>query len=72
MGFILNIILISGTGDIGIISNQYADKSSCVAASKLFNDDFGDKSKVNTGARVKLLSWYCTPVSVPTVVEVTK
>jgi hypothetical protein len=70
MGFILNIIMVSSTGDIGVVSNQYFDRPACVGGATVITDSLkagmeADKKSVFKSEKVKSFTWTCTPLSLP-------
>lgn len=70
MGFILNIIMVSSTGDIGVVSNQYFDRPACVSGAAVITDSLkagmeDAKKSVLSNERVKSFTWTCTPLSLP-------
>jgi hypothetical protein len=71
MGFILNIIMISSTGVIGVVSNQYFDRPACVSGATVITDslkagmDASNKPGTYSTKKISSFTWTCTPLSLP-------
>jgi len=71
MGFILTIIMVSSTGNIGVVSNQYFDSPACVSSAKAITDslkagmDAANKPATFSTKKISSFTWTCTPLSLP-------